>query len=146
MPCCAPTHCVPPPPKNAVAPHPPLEQEGNVTVVCKAPNTRDAIYRSAAEAASRAAQARDSRPLGDARPTRWVAALANDLGMDEERAVGIVQAVVAADSRKRIIEVRRGGTGWSGAPSGAGGTARGGGGLRVAGAPKGRLRVGRGQG
>lgn len=42
---------------------------------------------------------------GDVAPTRFVSALASDLGMDERRAVEAVCALVAGEARNRLVEV-----------------------------------------
>ncbi|KAG2483908.1 hypothetical protein HYH03_017229 [Edaphochlamys debaryana] len=81
-----------------------LCQEGHVAVKPKTVGGRDALYRAAVEAAVDAAQRNNLSGLDGSSPPRWVAGVAADIGMDEERAVGIVAAVAAAAARARLLD------------------------------------------
>ncbi|GLC33970.1 hypothetical protein PLESTM_000139300 [Pleodorina starrii] len=79
-------------------------QDGHVSVKPKTVGGRDAVYRAAVEAAVEAAQSRNTSPLGEVSPPRWVAGVAADLGMEDARAVGIVAAVAASAVRARLLD------------------------------------------
>ena len=73
---------------------------------------RDAIFRSVVDASIAYAQDRTGlsvESLGDQNSdfpeTRLMTALAADLNLEEERAVGFVRAGVAAAARARLLEV-----------------------------------------
>ncbi|GIL85385.1 hypothetical protein Vretimale_10668 [Volvox reticuliferus] len=79
-------------------------QDGHVSVKPKTVGGRDAIYRTAVEAAVEAAQSRNSDTLDGVSPPRWVAGVAADLSMEDQRAVGIVAAVAASAVRARLLD------------------------------------------
>ncbi|GIL60426.1 hypothetical protein Vafri_15018 [Volvox africanus] len=79
-------------------------QDGHVSVKPKTVGGRDAIYRTAVEAAVEAAQSRNSDILDGVSPPRWVAGVAEDLNMEDQRAVGIVAAVAASAVRARLLD------------------------------------------
>ncbi|GLI60427.1 hypothetical protein VaNZ11_002580 [Volvox africanus] len=79
-------------------------QDGHVSVKPKTVGGRDAIYRTAVEAAVEAAQSRNSDTLDGVSPPRWVAGVAKDLNMEEQRAVGIVAGVAASAVRARLLD------------------------------------------
>ncbi len=71
---------------------------------------RDALYRTAVDAA--VAVATDPNEsftyIGDAPPTRFLASLATAIDMPADKAVAVTCAAVAAATRARLLEVRRG--------------------------------------
>jgi len=82
-------------------------KEGQVSVKPKTVGARDAIYTAAVDAAIQTAMepmGSQAVDMGEDMATRFVSALANDLGLPEERAVSIVQASVAKASRARLLE------------------------------------------
>ncbi|GFH17840.1 uncharacterized protein HaLaN_14550, partial [Haematococcus lacustris] len=83
-----------------------LCQEGCVSVSPRTVGSRDAIYRAAVEAAvSYSSDPIESGiDLGDLPPTRFLSALANDLGLSEDKAVAAVCGLVAATTRARLLE------------------------------------------
>lgn len=76
-----------------------------MTVRPKTTGGRESIFRTAVEAAAEAAQRRDTTRLDGASPCRWVAAVAGDLGMEDQRAVTLILAVATSATRARLLDV-----------------------------------------
>jgi hypothetical protein len=82
-------------------------QEGNVTVKPKTVGGAQAMYRAGVEAAIRAVMdpADSSSSLDGVAPRRLIAGLADDLQIEEQKAVAIVTSCMASIARSRIIDV-----------------------------------------
>lgn len=78
-----------------------------MTVQPRTVGSRDAIFRTAVDAAVAASvdPAEAVLDTGDATPTRFLSALAVDLGVPEDKAVAVVAAQAAVAARARLVDV-----------------------------------------
>lgn len=79
-------------------------KHGGVSVKPGTVGQRDALYRSAVEAAIRFAIAPHECDLGDTTPLQFIGTAAAALNYPTERAVKVAQACVAATCRARLVE------------------------------------------